>query len=538
MSKTLSKTLSKQQAADAGQEFYYSEWHATRLEEFCEKFVRHTMGDFAGKPFIPMDWQRTMFRELFGWLRVEDDTRRYRTAYISTAKKNGKTTTLAALALFLTLEEQGMQTFAVASDIGQASISFREAEMMIANSPELTKMFKINRTQRQINCASRQSWFKVLPGDASSVEGVNGHILFDELHTQKSRLLYDSVRWAGSSRKSPFFICTTTAGYDRNSICYEMYQYAKRVEKDWTYDPTFYSFVCEMPEDGDWKDEENWKKANPSWGTTIKKPDFEASFKECANSLSKENSFKRYRLNCWTQQETRWLDMDAWDKCALPPKESLIGRSCVMGLDLATTFDTSAAVMVFPFTEDDGSVTYDVLARFWIPKLNAEKRERRDRLPYLMWSKDAGTGLSFTEGDICDYDQIRRDINELNDSYKIDGIYVDRWNANQLSVQLSEQDGFNVTGFSQGMAHMSAPSKLLENLVASGKLRHNGNKLLTNHAMNVSIKTDPAGNIRPVKNFKNSVQRVDGIVALIMGLAGASTFQPEEAKPVPQIFVM
>ncbi len=532
------KRLSKESAVEAGQDYYWSEWHATRLEQFCEKFICHTMGDFAGKPFVPLDWQREMFREMFGWLKVSDDKRRYRTAYISTAKKNGKTTTLAALALFLTSAEGeiGNQTFGVANDVSQAGIAFKEASMMIEGSPSLQKIFKTNQTQRNISCAQTRSFYKILPGDGFRVEGVNGNVLFDELHAQRSRVLYDSLRWAGSSRSQSWFIATTTAGYDKNSICHEMYEYAKQVERDWTFDPTFFSYIAEAPEGADWKDPKVWKMGNPSWGATIREDDFAAAFKECENSLAKESSFKRYRLNMWVNQQVNFIDMDLWNNCSQSPIEPLEGRECHLGLDLATTYDTSAAVLVFPQDDGNGEVSYDVLARFWIPSSNARKREERDRIPYLQWSKDAGTGLSFTEGDVCDYDQIRRDINELGEKYNIKQILADRWNACQLTVQLGN-DGYEVHGYSQGMASMSAPTKLLENLIASNKIRHNGNKLLSNHAMNVAVKSDPAGNIRPVKPERNSVHRVDGIVALIMGLAGASTFQPE-VKPVPQIFVM
>ena len=527
----------KEEAADAGQDFYWDENKATRPERFFAKYLRHTNGEFANQPFEPLDWQREMLREMFGWIRVSDDSRRYRTAYISTAKKSGKSTTLAGIALYLTIAdgEQGNQTFSVASDTKQAGIVATEAENMVKASPELLKVCRINKTQKNIACHATSSFYRVLPGDGFRVEGINGNILFDELHCQRNRLLYDSLRWAGSARRSPWFIATTTAGYDRNSICYEMYQYAKQVANDWTYDPSFFSFIWEVAEDADWTNPEEWPKANPSWGVTIKPEDFAIAAKEAQNTLSKSNSFRRYRCNQWTQNSVSYLSPDSWNACHLPPPEPLEGRACWVGLDLATTYDTSAMVAVFPHGSDEEEKTYDVIARFWIPKENAEKRELRDRVPYLQWAKDPGTGLTLTDGDICDYDVIRRDINEFAESYKVQSIFIDRWNANQLSVQLSN-DGFDVQGFSQGIASMSAPTKLLEHCVESQKIRHNGNRLLTNHAINVSVKTDPSGNVRPVKPSKNSVQRVDGIVALIMGLAGASTFTPPE-KVVPQIFV-
>lgn len=530
------KRLSKAKAVKAGQEFYFDEDAATRPERFFTTFLSHTNGVFAGKPFEPLEWQKEMFREMFGWLRVEDDARRYRTAYISTAKKNGKTSTLAGLALYLTIaEEYGNQTFFVASDVNQAGIAFREAMNMVKQNKELSRICKINKSTKNIACTMNSSFARVLPGDGRRVEGVNGSILFDELHSQVDRRLYDSVRWAGSAKKSPWFIATTTAGYDRESICYEMYQYALQVQKDWTYDPSFYSYICEMKDEADWRNPKEWPKANPSWGVTIKPEDFKIAVREAENSIAKENSLKRYRLNCWTSAETMFFDMDKFNECGISPKEPLEGKPCWVGLDLATTYDTSAMVAVFPRQEEDESKTYDVIAKFWIPKANAEKRELRDHVPYLLWEKEKANGLTFTDGDVCDYGKIRADINEFAETYKIQSIFIDRWNANQLSVELSD-DGFNVQGFSQGIASMSAPTKLLENLVASNKIRHGGNKILINHAMNTSVRTDPAGNIRPVKPSKNSAKKIDGIVALVMGLAGASTMAVEE-KVAPQILV-
>ena len=535
---TLLKPLSKDEAIAAGQDYYFDEKKARRPEEFFVRFLRHTKGQFAGKPFEPLDWQREMLREMFGWLRVKDDLRRYRTAYISTAKKCGKSTTLAALALYLTIAdgEIGAETYSVASDVSQAGIVAREAQLMVEANEDLSRILKINKTQKNIACKKTSSFYRVLPGDGFRVEGLAASaILFDELHAQRNRLLYDALRYAGSARRQPWFIATTTAGYDRHSICYEMYQYAKRVAEDWTYDPTFFSYIWEVPEDAKWDDPEQWPKANPSWGVTIMPEDFEVAVKEAQNSVAKENSLRRYRLNQWVAQQTRFIPMDQWNLCAKPPRTPLEGRECWVGLDLATTYDTSAMVAVFVDEDEDGAQSFDVLCRFWIPSENAAERERKDRLPYQLWKNDPTTGLSFTEGNVCDFDQIRRDINEFGEAYKVQEVFIDRWNANQLSVQL-QQDGFEVTGFSQGISHMSAPTKLLEHLVASGRIRHNGNKVLTTHAGNVEVRSDPAGNIRPVKPAKNSVQRIDGIVALIMALAGASTFKPVEVA-TPQILV-
>lgn len=488
-----------------------------------------------------MDWQREMLRELFGWKRVDSGLRRYRTAYISTAKKNGKTATLAGLALYLTMAdgEAGAECYSVASDVSQASIAFREAQLMAESNSQLRAALKTNVTRRQIAFPQSSSFYRVLPGDGFRTEGISAHaILFDELHSQRNRLLYDALRWAGAAREQPLFIATTTAGFDKHSICYEMYEHACRVLNDWEYDPTFFPFICEAKEDADWKSEESWKAANPSWGITIDPTAFKADFAEAEKSVAKENAFRRYRINQWVAQETRFLNMDAWSDCDLPPAKPLEGRKCWVGLDLATTFDTSALVAVFVDEDEDGSPVYDVLCRFWLPEDNAREREMRDKVPYLTWHKDQSNGLTFTPGDVTDFDFIRRDIVEFGKTYNVQVIHIDRWNATQLATQLSDRDGFEVVGFSQSIGSMSAPTKMLENLVMSRKIRHNGNKILTFHAGNCAVKSDPSGNIRPIKPSKNSTERVDGIVALVMGLAGAASQKAEPEVPVPQIMIL
>jgi len=266
---------------------------------------------------------------------------------------------------------------------------------------------------------------------------------------------------------------------------------------------------------------------------TINPKDFEADCKEAQKSSTKEFSFKRYRLNMWTQADTRWLKAEAWAACDDKPPGPLDGRECWCGLDLATTYDTSAFVALFP--AEDG--TFDILCRFWIPGDNAAEREKRDRVPYIAWANEPETGLKMTYGNVTDYDVIRKDVNEFARQYNMRQLAIDRWNATQLSIQLN-QDGHDVVGFSQGIGSMSAPSKLLENLVVSGKIRHAGNKVLTWMASNASVKVDSNGNFRPVKPKQGNAERIDGIVSLIMALGIHSAQKPPEETPEPGIMLL
>lgn len=528
--------LSKNEAAEQGLEFYFNERRGSHAVRFFEKFLCHSKGKFAGKPFTLLPWQRTMLEELFGWVKIESDLRRYRMAYISTAKKSGKSTILAGIGLYLLMAdgEQGAEIYSAASDRDQAGIVFREAANMVRASPMLRNSIEVIDSRRTITDRKTSSFYRVLSADAFRAEGLNIHgLLFDELHAQRDRRLFDSLRYGGAAREQPLLVSITTAGYDRNSICFEQYSYAKAAAQDWRHDPSFFPMIYEAEAEDEWTAEETWPKANPSWGVTIDPKDFAQDCKEAQLSNTKENAFKRYRLNMWTQQDTRWIKMEAWNSCNSKPPGPLEGRECWCGLDLATTYDTSAFVAVFP--AEDG--TYDVLCRFWIPGENALERNRRDRVPYTTWAEDDANGLKFTDGNVTDYDVVRRDINEFAKMYNVRQVAIDRWNATQLALQL-QGDGHDVVGYSQGVGSMSAPSKLLENLIVSGKIRHGGNLVLSWMAGNASVKVDASGNIRPVKPKPGSPERIDGIVALVMALGIQSSQKPPEEVPEPGILIL
>lgn len=528
--------LSKSEAAEKEIDYYYNAERGGHAVRFFEEFLCHSKGKFAGQPFKLLPWQKPLIEDLFGWLRVENDLRRYKMSYISTAKKSGKSTLLAGIGLYLLIadNEPSCEIYGCGTDRDQAGIIHREMASMVRSSPFLARALEVVDSRRTIVNRKDSSFYRVLSADAFRAEGLNIHgLLFDELHAQRDRRLFDSLRYGGAARSQPLLVSITTAGYDKNSICYEQYSYAKQVAKDWKYDPSFYPCIYEVGDKQDWAEEKNWPKANPSWGVTINPEDFAIDQKEAANSSTKENSFRRYRLNQWTQQDTRWIRMELWAEGSDKPPQSLEGRECWCGLDLATTYDTSAFIALFP--APDG--TFDILCKFWIPGDNALERDKRDRVPYTLWAKDPDTGLTFTDGNVTDYDVIRRDVNEFSKKYNVRQIAMDRWNATQLSIQL-QGDGLDLVGYGQGVSYMSAPCKSLENLVASNKIRHGNNPVLNWMAGNCSVKVDASGNIRPVKPKNGSAARIDGMVSLIMALGIYNAYKPEEEKPDPSILMI
>jgi phage terminase large subunit-like protein len=286
-------------------------------------------------------------------------------------------------------------------------------------------------------------------------------------------------------------------------------------------DPAFFGCIYAASPEDDWKDRETWHKANPSLGETITVESFAADAREAEQSPSKLNSFLRYRLNVWTTQDVRWLSPDNWAKCGKPLAGDLEKREWYAGLDLASTYDLSAFVMVSQ--SEDG--TFDVLPFFWVPEMNAAERTQRDKVDYIGWIRDGY--IRVTDGNCTDYDVIRRDIVELSQKFNIRQVGIDRWNATQLATQL-QGEGVNVTGFGQGYGSMSSPSKQLENLVLSEKIRHGNHPVLSWMAGNVAVQTDHQGNIKPSK--AKSTERIDGIVSLVMGIGlhAVATAKPAE----------
>ncbi len=493
---------------------------AARAVNFFERVLVHIDGEWAGKPFALMDWQRSMLERLFGTLN-DDGLRQYRTCYVETPRKNGKSETAAGIALYLLFAdgEEGAQVYGAAGDRDQAGIVYRVAAEMVRRSPVLAKRARVLDSVKRVVVPSTASFYRAIPADAAGSHGFNASgVIVDEVHVQPNRDLIDVLNTSTGARRQPLTFYITTAGFDQHSICWELHHYALKVQNGVIDDPTFLPVVYSADESDDWTDPAVWYKANPSLGVTVKTDYLERECKRAQETPAYENTFRRLHLNQWTRQDTRWLPLEKWDACAgRVDAASLKGQRCWAGLDLASTEDITALVLVFP---DEGG-GYDVLPFFWLPEDTIERRSRRDRVPYDLWARQ---GFVYTTpGNVCDYAFIRAKLNELAGEYEIEDIGLDPWNARQLGQQLME-DGFEIVDFRQGYASMSAPTKELLRLVLAGQLRHGGHPVLRWMADNMVVTTDPAGNIKPAKD--KSTERIDGMVALIMAIDRATRRGP------------
>lgn len=479
---------------------------------FFEHYLHHIEGEFAGEPFLLQPWQKDIVSDIYGWKRP-DGTRQYRTVYIEIPRKNGKSTLGAGFALYglHADREPGAQVYSVAGDRQQAGIVFNIAKQMCLRDGHLSKSTKMFVKSMTVDHTGSRYW--VLSSDANAAHGFNpSTTVFDELHTQPNADLWHAMVTGMGSRRQPLMITITTAGWDRNSICYQQHDYARKILDGILKDPSYYPVIFAAADDADWRKPKTWARANPNLGVSCKLDYFKDQLLQAVNSPSKENIFRRLHLNQWTEQDIRWLNMDKWDACgeADIDIEDLKGKRCFAGLDLASTTDIAAFLMVFPID----SKVY-AISEFWIPSEGAHQRERIDRVPYVTWAKQGL--INMTPGNVIDFDRIRKRINELGEVYDIQEIAVDRWNSTQLQTQLGEEgDGFKMVPFGQGFASMSAPTKKCEVIMLEQSLCHFDNPVLRWMASNVSVVEDDHANIKPTK--KKSSEKIDGIVALIMAL--------------------
>ncbi len=500
---------------------------ARRVIRFIE-CLKHTKGEFHGQPFRLLPWQEKIIRDVFGTVRDDNPSmRQYNTAYIAIPKKNGKSELGAAIALNMLIndDEQRAEVYSCASDRQQAAIVFDVAADMVRQDRTLSKLIKIIPSTKRMVYAKTGSIYQVLSSEVSTKHGLNvSACIFDELHTQPNRALYDVMtQGSGDARKQPLWFFLTTAGTDRESICWEVHQKALDILEGRKDDPRFYPVIFGLPDTEDWTDEENWKKANPSLNFTIGIDKVRDAFRKALETPADENMFRQLRLNQWVKQSVRWMPMDKWDECGGVVNEyELAGRACYAGLDLSSTSDLTAMVLVFPPRDEDEQ--YIVMPHFWLPEDTLQLRVRRDHVMYDKWERQGF--LHTTEGNVVHYGFIEQYILKLGERFNIREIAYDRWNATMM-VQTLEDDGFTMVPFGQGFRDMSPPTKELMRIVLERKLNHGGHPVLRWNMDNAFVCTDPAGNLKIDK--EKSTEKVDGAVALVMALDRAIKNQGGES---------
>ncbi len=487
---------------------------AQRAIDFFPAVLRHTKGQHAGQPFELPAWEEFVIGSIFGWML--GDIRRFRTAFVSTARKNGKSTIEAGIGLKALIDERepGAEIYSAATTKDQARIVFSEAERMRAGSPALRR--RITRTTNNLAVMSTASWFRPLSADSSRMDGLNVFVaLVDELHEHPDAGIIEKLDTGMGARLQPLMYETTTAGVSRTSVCYQHWDFSTKVLEGVIPDVTadrWFAYIATVDERDDWRDELAWRKANPSLGSVLKIEDLRAEIALAREMPSRQNAIRRLRLNQWTQQLVRWIDMEVWAAGAEAiDAEALRGRRCFAGLDLARVNDLSSLALLFPPVA--AGERWKVLWRHWCPEDNIEERSRRDRALYTVW-RDQGR-LTATEGNTTDFKFVEAAILELAGIYNIEELAFDRTFAGEIVRNLGDE-GMNLVEFGQGFLSMGPATAELTRKLLARELQHGSDPVADWCASNVTVRTDPAGNQKPDK--ERSIERIDPIVALIMAV--------------------
>jgi len=500
---------------------------------FFQRAIRHTVGEWDGRPFDPLPWQQFILWNLYGWFR-EDGTRRFNYAYITVARKNGKTTLMAgcALAALFFDQEKAAEVYFAATKKDQAKIGFDEAQRMVSISPQLRRHLRAGK--HDIKAPTLSARCTYLSSERDTLDGLNIHFAgIDEYHAHPTDGVANVLRSGMQARRNPLHLTITTAGFNRESPCYEMQKTCKEILDGVKHDDAQFALIYELDEDDDWTDSSTWIKANPSLGVALRPQLLESQLQQAINlGGSREVEFKTKHLNKWVTASKTWIQDEIWS--ANERQEDLTGRICWGGLDLASVSDMTALVMVYPDGEG-----YHVRGHYFMPSDTIDNILDRDPSHIYRTFLDL-PNFHVTDGNVTDYAAIRRlvsgvmnrpdgqevDATSLMHNYQIEKIAFDRYNSTQIAIDLVD-DGVPLTPFGQGFVSMSSPTKQLEVLVRTGKVWHDGDPVLRWALGNVELKMDPAGNIKADK--QKSGGKIDPIVAMVMGI-GEHMKTPQEVE--------
>ncbi len=475
-------------------------------------------GDYEGAPFELLGWQAFVVGSLFGWKR-ESGYRRFRVAYIETGKGSGKSPLAAGVGLYglVADNEARAEIYAAATKKDQAMILFRDAVAMVDLSPALSaRIVKSGSPGKEWNLAyyEKSSFFRPISADDGQ-SGPRPHIgLIDEVHEHKSPLVVEMVRAGTKSRNQALIFMITNSGFDKNSVCWEYHDLGAKVAAGQVMDDSFFAFICGL-DDGDdpLYDESCWPKANPSLEAGI--PGMQYLREQVAQARempSKESIVKRLNFCIWTEASSPFISGQVWRAANEPvADELLLGRRCYGGLDLSSTQDLTAFVLVFEPTAEDP--VWRMKPWFWIPEARLVEKERLDKVPYSAW-QSAGH-LETLPGWAISKTAVAQRVIEITAAYDLQSIGYDRWRIEDFLQMLEDAgESLPVEPFGQGYKDMAPALDEFEIRLLGGRLKHDGNPVMTWCAANAVVSEDPAGNRKVDK--KKATGRVDGIVAAIM----------------------
>ncbi len=495
------------------------------------QFLRHSKGKWAGQILELSPWQLFCMWCIFGWYKGA--RRRFRTAYIEIARKNGKSTWAAGVGLYLLVGdgEPGAEVYCAANKYDQSRIVHSESRRMVQASEELSQVMTVWTNSIVIeHTASR---YLPLGSDSKTTDGLNIHgLIGDEFHEWTDRDFWEKLRTATGARENPLTFIITTSGDDPNGLCYDYHELCESILRGTVEDDAVFAFIAAPDEGESWTDKDSWVKANPNLGVSVQMDYLEEQFETARKIPSEQNSFMRYLLNRWVQQSTRWLSLEVWDQCQGQVRAAdLLGASCWGGLDISSVSDLTSLALVFRHED-----RLQVLMRFWLPESRLHIKGKYQR-QYQAWAEQGH--LTITPGEALDYARLQADIVAISERYRIEELWVDiLFQGHQIEQQLREQHGINTVAGRNGIISMSPVAKELERRLLSRTIEHGGNPILRWMADCVTVRRDHVGNIMPDKS--RSQGKIDGITALCFALMGVmnSPIQTQSIYETEELFVV
>lgn len=506
--------------------YYFDEWHANDVCDFIEK-LPHVEGEWKHPTLVLEPWQIFILVNVFGFRHAYGDregARRFDTAYIEVARKQGKSALTSGIALYcLTCEgERGPQIKVAATTGSQARIVFDVSKAMVEKTKDLADAFELEAMANAVVCRQNLGSIQPINAKASTQDGLNPHLtVIDELHAHKDRKLFDVLRSARGARRNPLSWYITTAGYDLTGVCYEQRTLVTKILTGVFRDDSYFGVIYTLDKDDNPFDEAVWIKSNPNLGVSVRLDEMRKYARQAQESPQSEGEFKTKRLNLWLNAANAWLSVAQWDKCKAPIRlEDYEGQECWIGGDLADRNDTVAIALLF-----ESEPYLDIFVRYYLPKEIVDAAADRTTTHYKAWAQQ--DLFTLTEGDMTDYGRVERDLFDDCDTYAVQALIFDQYGSAQLSSNLAE-DGQPAKIMHKNAKNFTDPSKELEARVQVRKVRHDGNPVLRWNVSNAVVTKGVDGSIVPKKENKDSPNKIDGLDAVINAIAAYLADREEE----------
>lgn len=508
---------------------------------FYKNVLKLNGGDFEGQPFELLPWQKFVVGSLFGWYGV-DGYRRFRVAYVETAKGSGKSPLAAGIGMkgLVADNEPRAEIYSAATKKDQAQILFRDATAMVDQSPELAKRLNKSGTgERCWNLAYIQtgSFFRPISSDDGQ-SGPRPHIaLIDEIHEHKTNTVIEMMRAGTKSRRQALIFMITNSGSNKRGPCWGYHEYGCKVASGELEDDAFFPYICGLDEKDDpFQDESCWPKANPS----LQDADLPGikyireQVTEAKGMPSKEAIVRRLNFCQWTDAESPWMSHEVWKSAQLAYDiDDLRGRRAFAGLDLSSTTDLTGLVFLVEPVEDNEP--WKLVPFCWLPDADLKRKSEQDRVPYDQWRAEGL--LQTTPGRAISKRLILQKLSALCEFFDVIACAYDRWRIEDL-LQMAADEGITLpemVPFGQGYKDMSPAIEKFESMLLNEELAHNGHKILTMCAGNAVTDQDGAGNRKLDK--ERATGRIDLIVASVMAAGLVGREEPVKQKDYQVFFV-